>query len=96
MEELFIDPCPNFIDNTRFKINKDSSGHIFTGVGLAEESIKSIMASTIRGATARKYGKPFRSNRKSTKSSKSQIKIFVSSNKKIVQFLTAHQIHPYK
>lgn len=58
MEELPVNPCPDLVDNRRFKINKYSSRHMFAGLCLAEEGAESIMPTINGGVTATNLRNP--------------------------------------
>lgn len=51
VKELAIISSSNFIDDSRLKIHKDSSGDMLTGTSLTEEGIEGIVASTKCGVT---------------------------------------------
>ena len=52
VEKLAVSASPNFIDNSGFQINKDSSRNMLSRTRFAEESVESIMCHTHRGVTA--------------------------------------------
>lgn len=52
MEELAIATGPNFIDDSRFEIDKDSPWDMLSWSSLTEEGVESIVSATKSGVTA--------------------------------------------
>lgn len=57
VEELTISPCPDFINDSWFKINEYSSWHMLSSTSFAKERIKCIICNAWCGVTARKREK---------------------------------------